>query len=175
MDANRSLIAILVAAVVSACGGGDEGNGDGDGDGALPTGESSASIQSFLDEEAYTGAGWTAETSEPRAASNVVSPHGSVRVYLNGAAAASPRDNVAQENASAVKELYDDADALVGIAMIWQTGTTSSDVLYYCFGPAGRCSTASPERTKADPILGFGVNVDCGSCHGGTIFTELAQ
>jgi hypothetical protein len=124
--------------------------------------------------QTFTGTGWTAETTEPREASSVVSPHGDVRVYLNDeAVTAQTGAGEYPLNAMAVKELYD-GTTVVGYAVMLKSteGPGTNTWTYWCYGPAGRCSTGSEEATVEAPIYGT-PDSNCGACHGGTIFTMI--
>jgi hypothetical protein len=100
-----------------------------------------------------------------------VSPHGRVRVWLDRAAVRADGGALGPD-AMAVKEMFDAADQLVGRAVILQPGSAVRDVLYWCVGPAGRCSDTDPELTLANPLYG-GTTTSCAGCHGGVIFTTL--
>jgi hypothetical protein len=73
----------------------------------------------------------------------------------------------------AVKELYDDADMLVGHAAAIKTGTqvSAASWVYVCHGPAGRCFSESPEFSENSPLYGVGTGTMCGPCHGGLVFS----
>lgn len=163
----------------SDTGGGSGSGGTGTGGTSatdFPTDSSQTGIEAFVSAESYETSTWTSETSAPRDATSVTSPHGRVRVWLNavlqashaageGSVGGTPLD----QNSMSVKELYDDADAIVGHAVILRTGTTSaeSDTTYYCVGPAARCAGTSP-------LYGPGA-ADCAGCHGGLVFTGIPQ
>ena len=83
-----------------------------------------------------------------------------------------PTDLPAVPGAMAVKELYD-ASSVVGKAVIFYPG---ADVVYYCYGPEGRCASGSAATTPDTALWGDEdantVN-QCNVCHGGNVFTEL--
>jgi hypothetical protein len=184
---HSSIITKLACALLGLCAlhcgsdsdssGGTGGAGSGGASATdYPTDSSQAGIEAFLAAGSYTTSTWTSETSAPREATSITSPHGRVRVWLNavleashaageGSVGGTPLD----QNSMSVKELYDDADAIVGHAVILRTGTTSaeSDTTYYCVGPAARCAETSP-------VYGAGA-VDCAGCHGGLVFTGIPQ
>ena len=112
---------------------------------------------------------------------SVVSPHDDVRVWLNDIAIASQAAGNGEVGGTphdlytaAVKEIYDGADR-VGAAMLFKTaeGDLPDSVTYWCYGPAGRCASGDGDTTADAPIFGTGLNVACGSCHGGTIFSTI--
>lgn len=73
----------------------------------------------------------------------------------------------------AVKEFYDDAGNLVGHAAIYYPADAP---VYYCYGPAGRCYSSSADTTMDAPEwfeAGTGATSQCGTCHGGAIYTEM--
>lgn len=161
----------------SDSGGGSGGTGSG-GTAAtdFPSDSSQTGIDAFIASESYQTSTWISETSAPRDATSVTSPHGRVRVWLNavleashaageGSVGGDPLD----QNSMAVKELYDAADAIIGHAVILKTGTglAESDTTYYCVGPSDRCGGTAP-------LYGAGA-VDCAGCHGGLVFTGIPQ
>jgi hypothetical protein len=181
----RKLFVALLALCLVNCGSDSESGvgagtgGTGTGGAAsndFPTDTSQAGFDAFIAAELYKTSTWTPETSGPREATSVTSPHGRVRVWLNAvveASHAAGEGSVGGEpldqNSMAVKELYDDADSVIGHAVSLKTGTTiaESDTTYYCVGPSERCGGPSP-------LYGAGA-VDCAGCHGGLVFTGIPQ
>src|SRR5690606_28251032 len=110
---------------------GSTSSGAGGTGGSLPTGplpadESAASITTFLQSAGYTDASWLAIHQAPTPSEEgSVSPHGTVRVYMSpalvAARTANPDLNQAptDQGVMAVKEMYDDAQALVGHAVLY--------------------------------------------------------
>lgn len=159
--------------------GGDATGGTGGGLVDGPADGSQQSIAAYLTAEQYKTGPWTPETAGPRDASDATSPHGRVRVYLN--------DTVVQSIAAgngelteriphttgsmAVKEFYDDADTLVGIAAMYKQDGGFTDWAYYCWGPQGRCGTETGTVEEDEPVYGIASAVGCGFCHGGVVFT----
>ncbi len=153
-----------------------------DARGNVPTDGSADAIAAFLAAEQYTGDGWRAETAAPRPPAFASSPHARVRVFLNDTLVASQAAGNGELDSPphtplsmAVKELYDESDARVGIAAIFRTeaGPSPDATAYFCFGPAGRCATDSPAFPETAPAYGRGLTLECGACHGGTFYTEL--
>lgn len=144
----------------------------------MPMDGSAESISVFLEAEGYKDAGWVSVHDAP-AEATVGSPHGRVRIYLSPALAAFRETNpdVLEEpavpGAMAVKEFYDDASAIVGKAAIFYPAT---DVVYYCYGAEGRCTSGRPATTIDAPDWGdedaAPVSL-CDGCHSGLVFTEL--
>ena len=168
-----SLRVVLLAACVgplAACGS-DDATSDPP---IVPTDLSVQGLAAFLEQERYQQTGWTPESAAPRPQENG-SPHSTVRVWLNDVAVAGQAkdpENLPVDS-MAVKELFE-GDTLVGVASVLKTteGEAPNTWLYYCYGPAGRCSTNDPEATKEDPIYGRGLDVSCGFCHA-AIITSL--
>lgn len=166
-----SLRVVLVAACIAplvACGSDDSSSTDTS---LVPTDLSAEGLTAFLEEERYRQTGWTPESEAPRPQESG-SPHSTVRVWLNDvtvAAQAEDPENLPVDS-MAVKELFE-GDTLVGIATVLKTteGESPNTWLYYCYGPAGRCSNNDPEATKEEPIYGRGLDVSCGYCHSGII------
>jgi hypothetical protein len=146
--------------------------------GSRPATESSASIASFLAAKTYESPPWVAETPMPREMSGVSSPHERVRVYFNdlltqsfAAGNGSRESQLAHTTGSmAVKVLYD-ADTQVGMAASLKLEGPFRQWAYYCEGPRDRCATSKGPFTAADPLYGVGIEVDCGFCHDGVVFT----
>lgn len=137
----------------------------------VPPDGSAASITAFLEAEGYKGTGWL-PVHDPMAGS----PHGEVMVYMSPElvafrqANADPLEAPAVPGSMAVKELLDGA-TVVGKAAIFYPG---ADVVYYCYGPAGRCVTGSLESTPATALWGEASAVtQCDGCHGGNVFSRL--
>ncbi len=149
----------------------------------LPSGSIEEFLADLLASDDYRKAPWLAETPGPRARSSVISPHGEVRVFANDVL----RDSIAKGNgvsadgdggiafsidapdhtpgSIAVKEFYEDG-AVIGKAALLKLPGTTMDAAYYCTGPTSRCGTAEPP-----PIFGEGINVGCGVCHAGFVYT----
>jgi len=143
----------------------------------VPADGSAESITAFLEAEGYKETGWVSVHDAP-VPETPGSPHGDVRVYLSPALAAfketnpDPLDEPAVPGAMAVKELYD-GTTVVGKAVIFYP---ASDVVYYCYGPAGRCATGREATTIEAPDWGDGSASavgQCDTCHAGLVFTEL--
>lgn len=154
------------------------GTGGGTGGSSnVPADGSEDAIAAFLAADAYKGQGWTAETDMPRDPSDGVSPHGRVQVYLNDqvvASQAAGNDGLNTPHdleSMAVKELYDDADALVGKMAMFRA--LDESWYYFCYGPADRCNSGEPEYPEDAPMYGKDLEVACGTCHNGAVFTEL--
>ena len=138
-------------------------------------------IAAFLANENHRGEGWQSETAEPRESSTVVSPHDQVRVFFNDALVNSQRagngefQGTAHDAGSmAVKEFYD-GDNVVGHAVIYQAenNTMPESTVYYCVGPQRRCLTEGPAFSLDEPAFGRGLEIGCGGCHGGLVFTTM--
>lgn len=160
-------------AVALGCGGAESGD-----DGppvTVPTDTSVQGIAAFLDGERYKQTGWQSETAEPRDSDP---SHGEqVHLWMNETAITGQEDDPDNlpVDSMAVKELYAGGDR-VGVAALLKTdeGSTSEAWLFFCHGPAGRCSHAEPEHPVDDPLYGRGLAVDCGFCHAG-IITEFPR
>lgn len=149
------------------------------GDNSVPPDGSAEAITAFLEAEGYKEGGWLSVHDAPVPPS-VGTPHGMVRVYMSPALVAFRQSNPdlleepAVPGAMAVKEMYDDAGAtLVGKAV---TFYPASDVVYFCYGPEGRCASGRPATTIDAPEYGDedGDSVgQCDVCHSGLVFTEL--
>lgn len=150
----------------------------GGGDSSVPADGSAEAISAFLEAEGYKEAGWVSVHDAPVPPS-IGTPHGTVRVYMSPALVAFRQSNpdVLEEpavpGAMAVKEMFDDAETLVGKAVIFYP---ESDVIYYCYGPDGRCSSGRPATTIDAPQYGdasASAVGQCNVCHSGLVFTEL--
>ncbi len=138
-------------------------------------------MTAFITSEGYKGEGWVAETEAPRDQSMSVSPHGRVRVHQTqilldslevGNGGIGSTSGVPHPTGSmAVKEMYDDADTLVGAAVLYKYNDESAGWAMWCYGPAERCATGVGETTADAPYYGLNP-IDCGACHGGNIFTS---
>jgi hypothetical protein len=155
-------------------GGGSSGSGGGASDPTVPGMLTQAGWEAWLTAMSYTQNGWVSDVAAPRDASSTVSPHGRVRVWFNptlvasfaagnGMIGATPHP----ANSMAVKELYD-GETLVGHAVSLKLDATAggSGWQYYCKGPAERCYSGS----DATALFAKG-DLNCGSCHGGLVFT----
>lgn len=145
----------------------------------VPADQTEAAYEAFLNEGLYTQNGWVSDVPTPREATSTVSPHDRVRVWFspkavesfaagNGLTSDAPGHFV---DTMVVKDMYD-GDTLIGRASFWKVeeGTGPTAWIYYCKAPAGRCYFESPAFDvtplfkKAEP--------QCGSCHGGFVFTK---
>jgi hypothetical protein len=156
--------------------------------GAVPASASRMDIEAFIMAGGYKQAPWISETPAPRARGAETSPHDRVRVFMNPELVTSLRagrdgfkDPMTQLNhpphdsgSMAVKELYDEADMLVGVAAMLKTepGIIMNSWTYYCYGPEGRCLT-NMTATREAPAYGKGFGVACGFCHGGLVYTKV--
>ena len=165
----------MIFLLVLGCAG-DDGPKDGDtgpaGAGSYPTDSSADGIAAYLASGAYREAPWISETDTPRERTSDVSPHGRVQVWGNDVLVASQQAGNGELGGTphdvgsmAVKEMVDDADALVGVAVMLKL---DSDWVYYCEGPADRCGV-----TGSTPVWGTGLDTECGFCHGGIIFNAF--
>lgn len=163
---------IAPIALIAGCSGGSDGGSSNSAD--APSDTTSAGIAAFVGAGSYLIPPWKSESAAPRDAATSVSPHGRVRVWLDRVAAASTSVADITPDAMAVKEMYDTADQLVGRAAIVQTTSSNNDVVYWCYGPAGRCGDGEPEYTADAPLYGVGAAATtCQGCHGGLLFTKL--
>jgi hypothetical protein len=74
----------------------------------------------------------------------------------------------------AVKELYDEAQTVIGHAVMYYQQEGS--LVYYCYGPAAACSGTEADTTIDAPAWGVATDQavsQCRACHGGNVFTEL--
>lgn len=145
----------------------------------VPSAQTQEAYEAFLASEEYKKNGWISDVPTPREETSGVSPHDRVRVWLNpkivesfaagnGVSYQAPGHYV---DSMVVKELYDASDALVGRVSFWKVeeGKAAANWIYYCRGPAGRCYSNSPAfdteplYRKAEP--------QCGTCHGGLVYT----
>jgi hypothetical protein len=104
-----------------------------------------------------------------------------VRVYLSPALVTFIQENPdalmdledpAVPGAMAVKEFYD-ADTVVGKAAIFYPQT---DVVYYCYGPEGRCASGTALTTPETALWGDDGAAPvstCNVCHSGLVYTGL--
>jgi hypothetical protein len=148
---------------------------------ALPASETAEAITAFLQAGGHQGEGWTSQTDQPREASSAVSPHGRVRVYTNDTlvtSLAAGNGGFGSESgiqhtpgSMAVKEMYDGADTLVGVAVLLKEQAVDGVWVMYCYGPDTRC-TSGVSGTAEAPWFGVD-DISCGGCHGGNIFTGL--
>lgn len=149
----------------------------------FPPSDSRVDIEAFLASDRYTQAPWVSDTSAPRQGGPVTQHDGPVRVWLNPVlvealkAGRDGRENRDYPNAGsmAVKQLFDDSNALVGIAASLKTadGSAQESWTYYCYGPGHRCAQIT--APKESPIYGKGstqAGTNCGFCHGFSVFTD---
>ena len=166
----------VVALVLAGCSSSDEQTPAEPK--VLPSDQTQASYEAFLNAGDYMKNGWVADVAAPREESTAVSPHDHVRVWFspkmvesfdagNGATSDAPAHFV---DSMVVKELYDGA-TMVGRASFWKVeeGKGPTSWIYYCRGPAARCYTNSPSF-ETTPLFRKG-EPQCGSCHGGFVFT----
>ena len=111
----------------------------------------------------------------------MVSPHDQVRVFFNDTLISSQRAGNGEFQGTphdlgsmAVKELYD-GDTLVGHAVIYQAegNAQPESTVYYCVGPERRCLTEGLAFSLDEPAFGRGMEIGCGGCHGGMVFTTM--
>lgn len=154
----------------------DGGNGD-DTTPVVPKDTSVEGFAAFLESEYYREQpAWRAETAEPR---DVDSAHGvgQVRLWMNEIAIAGQEED--GENlpvdSMAVKELYAEGKR-VGVAAMLKTeeGSGPGSWLFFCYGPATRCSHSQPEHPADDPLYAKGLDEDCGFCHS-TVITGFPR
>lgn len=156
--------------------GGSGGSGSTGGSANRPADDGKEAIKAFLADRSYEGAGWTANAAGPIESIDMVSPHGRFRAFFNDELKASvdagnsEPDNPHAAFSMAVKELYE-GDVLVGQAAMYKTDGTSW--AYYCWGPATRCSTESPDLPEDNADYGKDLEVACHSCHFGNVFTPF--
>lgn len=147
----------------------------------IPTDITAEAFTAFLDAETYKGAEWTPESPAAREAATGVSPHGVVRVYVNDVAVQAFADGHGGladqvpyvQYSMSVKEIYDETDmtTVLGKAIMYKTADAGNDTwVYYCYGPAARCSSSSGEIPKESAMFVMGSSNDCASCHGGNLF-----
>ena len=148
------------------------------GSASLPADPSAAGITAFLQASGHTDPSWLSVHDTPTTA-EIPWHGGAVRVYMSPALVEARTQNPdplvapAAPGVMAVKEFYDEANALVGASVIYYPDAT---LYYYCYGPAGRCSGESPDTTMDAPIWGEAsaeAVSSCRGCHAGNIFTEL--
>lgn len=166
------MIRILPLTLLACGGSGDSGPTDDVG-GAWPRDTSESGIAAYIAAGAYREAPWVAETDAPREANSGVSPHGRVRVWFNDVLADSQRAGNGEvggtphpEGAMTVKELYDDADTVLGVAVMLKLEGAADQWVYTCDETTSRCGSADV------PVYGVGLDTDCGFCHGGVVFNS---
>lgn len=150
---------------------------DTDTPGNYPQTPSEAAISAFIADGAHRGDGWSADTEAPRERNSDVSPHGRVQVWLNDELVASAAagngayGGTAHDAGSmAVKELYDEADVLLGAAVMLKLEGDAYEWAYWCDGPEDRCGVTT---APTDPYYGVARDAECSFCHGGLIFNLL--
>lgn len=163
-------------------GDSESSSGEETGMDELPSAATPEAIAEFLAREGHLGATWRAETPEPRERSSSVSPHDRVQVHFNdiliqsqaagnGTLDGSPHD----KHSMAVKRMFDIDGEQVGTAVMFkhEAGESAGSWAYYCVGPADRCLPREGPFDEEEPVFGMGLQVDCGVCHGGLVFTEF--
>lgn len=161
--------AALVIAVTLALGGCDGGADTGPA--PLPGGATPEAILEFIDAQGYLGPTWRAESGAPREEATSVSPHDRVHVFQNETLVQAPAEGPYPPDSMAVKVIYD-GDEPVGHAVMWRVPETVG-FTYFCYGPVNRCGYAEQAHPREAPVFGVGLEVVCGQCHGGMIFTEI--
>lgn len=148
----------------------------GDTKGSFPADSSAEGIAAFVDEGAWREDPWTAESEAPREASSVTSPHDRVQVFLNDVVTASAADGEGIDGTTpydpgsmVVKVLVDEADTVVGHAVMLKIEGGFADWVYWCKGPASRCGADGDDTST----WGVGLDTSCGYCHGGNVFNLL--
>lgn len=161
-----------------ACGSGGPDTGEGPSSPlSYPTDSSAEGIEAFLASGAWREAPWVAETDAPREPNNVVSPHGRVQVWLNdvlldsveagnGAPDGTPHD----PGSMTVKELFNEDDVSIGLAVMLKLEGDLHAWAYWCDGPAGPCGASS---ATSFPYYGIAYATDCGFCHGGLAYNAM--
>ncbi len=145
-------------------------------EGSFPIDAALAVIAAFVDAGSYLLDPWTAETAAPRERNSDVSPHDRVQVWFNDVVIASSEAGNGEFQGTAhdagsmvVKEMVDEADALLGVAVMLKLEGGVTEWAYYCDGPQELCGVQVP----AEPFYGVGTSTDCGGCHGGLVFNLL--
>lgn len=166
------------AATGGAPGGGGATAGSGTGGSGppmgLPASDSKDDMLAFLTAKTYRNAPWIAESAAPRPQRSS-SPHGKVQVWMNPPLVDSLRNGRTGAAGSmrpdqwsmAVKEMYDDADMLVGHAVTYRSGPAEDapNWLFLCYAPGTRCD-GSNMATLAAPIYSRGTSGNsCYFCH----------
>lgn len=135
------------------------------------------SIESFLDAEEYKQAPWTFDPAIREGTASFAHPGARLRVYFNPTAVESIQAGNGDTQAHlpqsmVIKELYDQADQLLGkaVSLKVETGLAPSTWVFYCRGPATACGTSNVSETQA--FLRRGQS-DCLSCHGENYFAPL--
>jgi len=171
----RSCALPLLAVWAAICGNpGCSSDADEGDPNSHPSDISVGGVSAFLEGLSYQEELWEAETATPRDASTTVSPHGRVRVWRNAILVASQSDGNGQldgtpheDGSMAVKELFDEADALVGRAAMLKIGGDFTEWVYFCDGEEAQCGAPS----SSDPYYALGTGGPCAVCHGGVVFT----
>jgi len=143
---------------------------------SYPTDASAEGIAAFLDASLYREPPWIAETDAPREQDSASSPHDRVRVWGNEVLVASQAAGNGALGGSAhaagsmsVKEIVEDDDSLLGLAVMLKIEGDADAWSYYCDGPETRCGVREP----ADPYYAVGWEAECAYCHGGLIFNQF--
>jgi hypothetical protein len=145
---------------------------------SYPTDSSQAGIEAFLADERYRQPPWTAQTDTPRESIWEVSPHDRVQLWLNeivldsqaagnGGFLGTPHTT----GSMAVKELVDDDDAVVGMAVMLKLDGVAASWVYYCDGEPDRCGFTE----GSPPHYGVAYDSECYYCHGGEIFNARPE
>jgi hypothetical protein len=143
--------------------------------GATPADSSEDAIAAYLQAGTYKQAPWISETAAPRAETSTTSPHDRVRVWMNDTLVASQAAGNGEfggaahtAGSMAVKEFYDEADMLLGEAVMLKVPGAAMNWVFYC-------DSTAPERCGIEDTLPFysdSSNFACNGCHGGLIFNQ---
>lgn len=158
------------------CGWACEAPQDMAPDAARPAAPTAEAMGAFVDAQGYEGVGWRSDSDGPRPEITVVSPHDRVQAFQNEIlittrSGPSELGETYGDDSMAVKIMYD-GDEVVGRAMMWKVPGTAG-FTYFCYGGSGRCGYIERAHTREAPVFGRGLEVVCGQCHGGTIFTWI--
>ena len=145
--------------------------------GATPADSSQAAIEAYLLAETYKQAPWVPQSAAPREAESVVSIHGKVMVWQNDTQVASAiaamgsTSATAMTGSMAVKDFYDNADMLIGQAVMLKVAGDALKWVFYCkttnAADAARCNDEA-----ANPFYGD-ENSSCNQCHFGQVYSMV--
>jgi len=148
----------------------------GEAGASYPEDTGAEGVAAFLADLRYRGGLWSPESAAPREETSPSSPHDRVQVWLNDVVRTSQDagngefEGTAHFTGSmAAKEMVDDDDAVVGIAVMLKLSGDADQWVYYCDGPEGRCGVEGPTT----PYYGIEWEAECHYCHGGLIFNGL--
>lgn len=169
-------LAPMLVLTAACAGDGDKTETPPGADTSWPADSSAAGIAAFLDAGTWREAPWVAETDAPREPTSQVSPHDRVQVWLNDVLVESQEAGNGAFGGSAhpvgsmaIKEMFDEADAPDGVAVMLKLEGDAAEWVYYCDGPDLRCGVSPP----TDPSWGVGSASECSFCHGGLVFNTL--